>query len=138
MNEVDALDALKTQVTEMGRPELLPLDNTYESLDRLEAAFGLVLDRVAPVDDLDIFATRVARYLGRTFQKHMGGNWELCDDPQDINYGLPWLTDFEGLAGFGWCPQAVVSNYEGNRRPGLLRSATEAVAHDIKGDEGGE
>jgi hypothetical protein len=42
-------DELLSWVGGLGRPDLLPLDFTLESLDRVESLFALVLDKVIPL-----------------------------------------------------------------------------------------
>lgn len=125
----DALEALITQVKKFDKPDLLPLDYSIESLDRIERSFDVVLDGVERVDDLDVFATRVGRYLGEVLRKTVGGRWALCEEPKNIAYGLPWITDLKGLPGFGWSPLNVVFNYRSSRRSGLLKSAAQTVVN---------
>jgi hypothetical protein len=39
----------------------------------------------------------VARYVGETLRRNMGGHWSIAfDDPKAFNYGLPSLTGFKG------------------------------------------
>ena len=98
----DALMRLRAQVAAFDLPELLPLDGTPESLDRLERAYDLVLDGDVRSGDLDVFATRVARYLGEALRRDVGGHWRLCTERRNVAYGLPWITELPNLRGFGW------------------------------------
>src|SRR6478609_1794019 len=78
----DSLDALTAFAKSLDRPELLPLDYSFESLDRLESLFELVLNGDAKPDvSNDLFQTRLATYLGETRRKNLGGKWKLEEDP---------------------------------------------------------
>jgi hypothetical protein len=123
----DALMGLRAQVAAFDLPELLPLDGTPESLDRLERAYDLVLDGDVRSGDLDVFATRVARYLGEALRRDVGGHWRLCMERRNVAYGLPWITELPNLGGFGWCPLLVVFNYRHGRRRGLFRRSLQPI-----------
>jgi hypothetical protein len=104
----DALMGLRAQVTGFGRPELLPLDLGPASLDRLEAALTLVLDGRVAVDDRDVFATRVGRYLGEVLRHSAGGRWELCTRRRQVAEGCPGSSISRGCPASGgarcwWC-----------------------------------
>jgi hypothetical protein len=74
------LEALANDVARLGRPELLPLDRTYASLDRVEDYYRLVLDAQAPGARKGA-RERVARYVGATLIEQAGGRWAL--DPYE-------------------------------------------------------
>jgi hypothetical protein len=61
-------------VVGLSMPELLPLDYRFESLDRVEKLYGLVLDGTitSPVNS-EAFATRLGSYIGETLLKQIGG-----------------------------------------------------------------
>jgi hypothetical protein len=75
----------------------IKLDHSPASLDVLEA---WMLDRYQDnkplheqpeVSNLD----GLARYVGETYRKALGGHWEIrLDDPTYVYYGLPQLTGF--------------------------------------------
>ena len=73
------------------------LDFSPESLDVLEA---WVLERYASTDALVKPEAKetvdgLARYVGETYRKAIGGKWEIrFDDPGYAYYGLPQLTGF--------------------------------------------
>lgn len=123
----DSLMALNTHVKSFERPDLLPLDYSTESLNRLEEAYKLVLNEDILVVDKDIFTTRVGRYLGETLRRKVGGHWNMCSDPNNVCYGLPWITNIPKLPDFGWCPSSVVFNYRAHRRHGLLHKAIDKI-----------
>jgi hypothetical protein len=123
----DCLDALQAYVAGLSRHELLPLDYSFESLDRIEKLYGLVLDReLACQVDWDIFATRIGSYLGETLQKRIGGKWSFCRKRTDINYGMPCLRQIPGLPKtYCFYPMVVVAGYGRSRRPGWFRKEVE-------------
>ena len=84
------LDSLPNEVSER-------LDYSPASLDVLER---WILDRYASTDQMlpASEATKVdglARYIGETFRKAIGGHWDIrLDDPKYVFYGRPQLTGF--------------------------------------------
>lgn len=84
------MDGLPAEVRER-------LDFSPDSLDVLEA---WILQRYASTQEmLASSESRVvdglARYIGETFRKAIGGHWEIrLDDPKYVFYGMPQLTDF--------------------------------------------
>jgi len=73
------------------------LDFSPGSLDVLEA---WILERYASTDAMlarseSRVADGLARYIGETFRKNIGGRWELrLDDPKYVFYGKPQVTGF--------------------------------------------
>jgi hypothetical protein len=109
-------------------PEFLPLDCGTASLDRLERAYMAVLDGQLDFDSPDLFATRVARYLGTVVQKQLGARWELCEDSKDPNFGLPCLTHLKGQDELlMWSPLEVVNDFAHTREIGTLRRAAMGI-----------
>ncbi len=59
------------------------------------------LERYATVDDLlkpeaKEIVDGLARYVGETYRRTIGGKWEIrLDDPEYVYYALPQLTSFE-------------------------------------------
>ena len=94
-----ALDALIRFVKSLNNEAYLPLDFTWESLDRLEIVYKEILQgRMSANVEEDIFNTSVARYMGETLRKNLGGSWELELDKELFNYGLPGIAQIDGLA----------------------------------------
>jgi hypothetical protein len=99
------------------------LDYSPGSLDSLEAWLlaryrdtGDMLDRreSTVVDGL-------ARYIGETFRKAIGGHWDIeLDNPKDVYYGLPQLTGF-GPRATPECPSSLATA-AANRRTGKYLS----------------
>jgi hypothetical protein len=92
----DALDRFMATLPEDIRPKL---DFSPQSLDVIEQ---WLLDRYPSLDvartsgDSKVF-DGVARYLGETFRRNVGGHWSISfDDPRNVAYGLPVLTGFKG------------------------------------------
>lgn len=124
----DALEALASFVHELGRRDLEPLDYSIESVDRAERLYSLYLEgQISPDVSDDIFTTRLARYLGETLRKRVGGRWTLTRDEKYLTVGLPGITAIPGAhESYIWTPHAVISNFKVRREEGLLRRALES------------
>jgi hypothetical protein len=92
----DALDRFMATLPDEVRQKL---DYSPESLEVIEQ---WLLERYPSLDaartsgDSKVF-DGVARYVGETFRRNVGGRWSITfDDPKDVNYGLPALTGFKG------------------------------------------
>jgi hypothetical protein len=123
----DALEALEAYMVGLSRPELLPLDYSLESLDRVEKLYGLVLDGAitSPFNN-DTLTTQLGSYIGETLLKQVGGKWSFCTKSTDVNYGMPCLTQIPGLPkSYCFFPLVVVAGYRNNRRPGWFRKSVE-------------
>jgi hypothetical protein len=122
----DALAELLAYVDRLDDGELRPLDYSFESLDRLEKLFRRYLEGVlAPGVSDEIFRTRVARYVGETVRRRIGGTWAVDRNKRSITVDLPGIKDLPGChRSYIWCPHAVLANLAHNR-VGLLRSASE-------------
>jgi hypothetical protein len=93
----DMDDALE-RLFKMVPPELRArLDFSPASLDALEA---WILERYASTNAMlgqseSLIVDGLARYIGETFRKAIGGRWEIrLDDPKYVFYGKPQLTGF--------------------------------------------
>jgi hypothetical protein len=128
----DSLEDFIQQVNSFAIPENSSLDYSPESIGKVERIFRNVIEKNILVSEEDIFTTKVARYLGEIIRKQVGGYWALCEDPKNVNFGLPWLTGFESLPKFGWSPFGVVLNYKANPKEGLFTSATEDILEAAK------
>jgi hypothetical protein len=90
-------DALQRFMQGIGEPVRSQFDFSPASLDALEA---WVLERYASPDDLMKPEAKqvldgVARYIGETYRKQLGGRWQIrLDDPKYAFFGLPELTGF--------------------------------------------
>lgn len=90
----DALAGFRESIPSSIRAEL---DFSPESLDALEA---WLLETYASADELlksesSRAVDGLARYVGETFRKAIGGKWEIrVDDPKYVYYGLPQLTGY--------------------------------------------
>jgi hypothetical protein len=109
------------------------LDFSFDSLDRIEALYALALDGKLGLPEgatVDKFTTTIARYLGETVIRRIGGRWSLVKSTKDINYGQPSVVELPGLPrSYEFLPLVVVRGYRRSRRPGWLRSRAEQ--HDL-------
>ena len=93
----DMDDALDRFFEALPEPLRAKLDYSPESLDALE---GWILARYPNTESmLEPSESRIldglARYIGETFRKHIGGRWDIrLDDPKYVFHGLPELTGF--------------------------------------------
>ncbi len=124
----DALEALQEFVAGLGRPDLLPLDFTFESLDRVEQMFKEALEGKIKLPDgvtTRKLATAVARYLGETVTRRLGGEWGWRRSG-DVNYGLPGVQEIPGLPRrFLFLPLVVLRQLEQLPRARAPRPAHE-------------
>jgi hypothetical protein len=73
------------------------LDYSPESLDALE---DWILATYPSVDamraaDQSRLVDGIARYIGETFRKHIGGRWDIqLEDPKALYFGRPILTGY--------------------------------------------
>ncbi|GDX82148.1 hypothetical protein LBMAG42_39590 [Deltaproteobacteria bacterium] len=111
----ESLDVLRAEVARVEDPNLLPLDLTYDSLDRLEDYFLLVLGGTVTADDG--LATRMARYLGDTLIKNAGGCWEGAGDERVVAR-IPRVRK-EGFDALG-----PILEFRRLRIPGAVRDLT--------------
>jgi hypothetical protein len=127
----DALDRfIGTLPPEIGER----LDFSPRSLDILEA---WVLQRYAKTAEMlpaseSCVVDGLARYIGETFRKALGGRWEVrLDDPNYIFYGIPQLTGF-------WekptptCPLCLATASADRRTGKYLRGVLENYLSDKK------
>ena len=73
------------------------LDYSPQSLDVLEK---WLLSKYSKMDELQRPSESraldgMARYVGETFRKNLGGHWEIrLDDPKYVYYGMPQITGY--------------------------------------------
>jgi hypothetical protein len=115
------LEALRAEVQKAGRAQLLPLDRSYESLDRLEDFLALVLDKRVRADVATV-QKRCARYVGATACERAGAKWALASDD---DFDPLAVTGFTGAPAAELVPAVPVAEFADTRRTGWLRDATE-------------
>jgi hypothetical protein len=95
MDMDDALERFMDQVPEVREK----LDYSAESLDVLEK---WLLERYPTFEAIIADSEKdmldgMARYVGETFRKNLGGIWDIVlDDPKNVWYRLPIVTGFPG------------------------------------------
>jgi hypothetical protein len=113
--------AALTARIERERPQVLPLDRTYASLDRIEDFYRSLLEAAADGGkDVD---AQVASYVGATLAAATGGRWQAPRTKADMGraaiVGLPHLTRAR------FYPLDVVRTFRRTRSAGYMRDATE-------------
>lgn len=92
------MDSALERFLEQLPPAIVPqLDFSPESLDSLEAwilaRFPSTQAMLSPTESRVVDG--LARYIGETFRKAIGGKWEIrLDDPKYVFHGRPQLTGF--------------------------------------------
>jgi len=122
MREMPAeLAALARAVAAQGSPEFLPLDFSYESLDRLEDFLVDAATRETVDEEL---YNRVGRYIGQMLVKRAGGKWDYSRLKNDFP-GEPLIIALPLLGKRRFFPMAPVDGFRYHHMPGSLRDATE-------------
>lgn len=121
----DSLENLLEYVDNLGDSSLQPLDFSWESLDRVELLYSKYLDKEIDSNiDEDTFRTRIARYLGETLRKNMGGVWVLCENPKDYSYGFPEVGEIKNMnPDYAYNPFETLRIYKIKRKDGLIKRA---------------
>lgn len=119
------LEALR-QVSAAHRPELLPFDLTYESIDRVEDLLRHIIDGKAGGESVDSAEPRVAAYLGQTLIERAGGAWRQ-GGARDEFPGRPCVTGLPHLGRFRFFPHLTVKACRLYRIDGHLRDETESL-----------
>jgi len=124
----DSLEKFIHSIEQLKNQELLPLDYSWESLNRIESICDYYLEgKILTDDTLELFRTRIARYLGETLRKHMGGIWTFCDNPKDFAYGFPELGKIENMnPEYAYNPFDTFNIYKIRRKKGLIKRAVES------------
>jgi len=117
------LEALRQLAAEK-RPDLLPLDLTYESLDRVEDLFRDIIEGKAGGAPVDSTEPLVAAYLGQTLIDRAGGKWGV-GGARDEFPGRPCVADLPQLGRFRFFPHQTAKAFRLYRAAGLLRDETE-------------
>lgn len=114
------LDALRADVKKADRSQLLPLDLSYDSLDRLEDYLRLVFDKRVRAD-ADKARNRAARYVGATIVERAGARWGLATDD---DYDPLCVTGASAAPKAELVPARVVAELE-DSQSGWLRDSAE-------------
>ncbi|WP_216594403.1 MULTISPECIES: hypothetical protein [unclassified Nostoc] len=105
------------------------LDFSPSSLSTLEA---WILDKYPNTpamleSDQSRLVDGVARYIGETFRKSLGGRWDIqLDDPKFVYFGVPILTGFEEKP-TPICPLTLATASADRRTGKYLRTILENI-----------
>jgi hypothetical protein len=115
------LEGLSFYIKSLALPNALSLDYSFESLDGIEQILAMALDGsvTPPTTGIEGLVGQISLYMGEIYRRHVAGEWQLCEDPRDIDFGLPRI-------GF-YCPQQIVENYRVHRQTDLLYQATKSA-----------
>jgi hypothetical protein len=117
------LEALRELAGEK-RPDLIPLDLTYESLDRVEDLFRDIIEGKVSGATVDSTEPLVATYLGQTLIDRAGGKWGV-GGARDEFPGRLCVTDLPDLGRFRFFPHQTVKAFRLYGAAGHLRDETE-------------
>jgi hypothetical protein len=130
---VDMDDALERFVDGLPREVSQRLDYTPSSLDALE---GWILDRYESTDQM-LAASQaatvdgLARYIGETFRKAIGGRWEIrLDDPKYVFYGLPEIMGYSDKP-TSLCPISLATASADRRSGRYLSGVLASYIRDV-------
>ena len=118
------LEALR-QLAAENRPDLLPFDLTYESIDRVEDLFRDIIDGKASGASVDNTEPLVAAYLGQTLIDRAGGKWGV-GGARDEFPGRLCVTALPHLGRFRFFPNQIAKAFRLYRAAGHLRDETES------------
>ena len=136
---VDMDDALERFVDALPQELAQRLDYTPGSLDALEK---WILDRYASTDQMlaSSQATTVdglARYIGETFRKAIGGRWGIrLDDPKYVFYGLPEIIGYSDKA-TSLCPMSLATASPDRRNGRYLSGVLASYIRDVERQRAG-
>ncbi|MBL4668016.1 MAG: hypothetical protein JKY30_01980 [Flavobacteriales bacterium] len=124
----DALESFIDSIVKLKISEVLPLDYSWESLNRIESICELYLDGKIFMELLpELFRTSIARYLGETLKKNMGGVWTFCDNPKEFAYGFPELGEIDNMnPKYAYNSFDTFDTFKIRRKKGLIRRAVES------------
>ena len=124
----DSLENLFNYVELLGDESLLPVDYSWVSLDKIENIYIKYLNNEIDFElSEDVFKTRLARYLGETLRKNMGGVWKFCENPKDYSYGFPELGEIGGMnTEYAYNPFNTIRIFKIRQKKGLIRKALES------------
>ncbi len=136
---VDMDDALERFVDGLPEEVAQRLDYTPGSLDALEK---WILDKYESTDQMLAAsqATTVdglARYIGETFRKAIGGRWGIrLDDPKYAFYGLPEIVGYADK-GTSLCPISLATASADRRNGRYLSDVLASYIRDVRRQQGG-
>jgi hypothetical protein len=119
----DMDDALERFFENLPNGLVMDLDFTLNSLDLLENWILNTYSSIAKIQAIEEASTvdGLVRYIGETFRKTLGGQWEIrFDDPKYIYYGLPQLAHFSSLKIAPICPMRLVTTCVARRKGHFL------------------
>jgi len=130
-NMDDELDAFKaTLPVELAKW----LDYSVESLTLLEA---WILNRYPTFEDTEKKEEAqvldwLARYVGETFRKQIGGHWDIdLENKKNVYYGLPVITGFEEKP-TPVCPLTLVTASTDRRTGDFISGVLERMKQRLK------
>ena len=121
---MDMDDAIARFLATMPEADARKLDFSAESLKAIEA---FALRAYASIDALkqpseSVAVDAMARYVGETFRRHLGGNWFIdFSDPKNAFYGLPQLKGMRGQTA-QICPMTLASASTDRRKGDFIHT----------------
>ena len=94
-------------------------DDGPESVAAVEDAFKKLVGEHAAPDRVRRLEDGATLFLGQIVQRAVGGDWSLCEDPEDADLGQVRIS--------GWAPISVIRNVGPQSHPGLLQSTLDLV-----------
>lgn len=93
----DMDDALERFLKSLPPETRSKLDYSIESLDAVEdwilEKYGSTAEMLDPKESRTVDG--LARYIGETIRRNVGGHWEIrLDDPKYAYYGIPQITGY--------------------------------------------
>jgi len=126
-------DALQRFISDLDESIALKLDYSEKSLETIES---LILKQYTSVERILIPEESyrldgLARYIGETFRKAIGGRWEIqLDDSRYAFHGLPQLMGFSPRA-TPICPHSLLTAVD-RRQGNYLRTILENVKRRLR------
>jgi hypothetical protein len=136
---VDMDDALERFIDALPQEVAQRLDYTPGSLDALEK---WILDRYESTQQMLAAsqATTVdglARYIGETFRKAIGGRWGIrLDDPKYVFYGLPEIVGYSDKP-TSLCPISLATASADRRNGRYLSGVLASYIRDVERQRAG-
>ncbi|MFD1407755.1 hypothetical protein ACFQ49_06225 [Kroppenstedtia eburnea] len=107
-------DLLDEFVEEM--PSELQLDYSPQSLLRLEEWIISNYKTIPEIESNSAILDKLARYVGETFRRNIGGIWEIpLDNPKYVFYGIPQIV-FKDETISPFCPLISITTCVDRRR----------------------
>lgn len=105
------------------------LDFSMDSLNIVEQLLSKVVnEEEVYVHDIEIFKTRIMKYLGETAIRNLGGEWVVEENPAYIDYGIPSVGNIPMIdKRFSWSPFHTVRNFIALRKNGLFKASIDSL-----------